>query len=178
MTETPMDVTPEPTPEPSQQLPLLAVPRDQPRRLHVAQVGTRKVSLTGWSSWLAQEHVQDHLAATDPRLRWCVMECLGRTMRGRASAANTRWARTHVAGLYKFLDVRGLFLLVEFNRGRGSRGEILAMKIYQRDHPDERQYALTQLARIERRFNLNAQQLARARALIEGLPPATADGVP
>jgi len=125
----------------------------------------RQVSIVGYSSKLAIEHLLNHIESPQSK-RWCSVACMARTMYGRDTAKNRKAVRKNGRVLFRRMLDRSQFLVIEYGE---SHGEILAFKIYEKDVDLEAQAAQLQIDRMSRRQELNAEQMAIAKKIL-GMP--------
>jgi hypothetical protein len=137
----------------------------QPR---VVKVGERLLSTRGWQSTVALDHLRDFHLGQSPLRRECTPACLGRIMWGIASRRAARDARRHLWTLFRFGLTRGVFVILQYNQGPGSHGEVIAFKVYERGSAREDALAEEQLRRMRRRTDCTAEQYTLAERLAHG----------
>lgn len=130
-------------------------------------VGRRELSTRGYRSDLFLQHLKKHLGDDT----WCSVDCAARLFSGRVSQPARHLMRSRIAPAFRWLLSRDYFLVVEFaERGHGRHGEILKFRLFRPLHATdaERHYAEQQLARLEKRWRLTSESVAKGQALITG----------
>lgn len=128
--------------------------------LALIKIGTRSVSVRGFTIEGAIEHLKDHLVSQES---WCQIGCMANTMLGRNSEANRSKIRRYAHLIFKTLLSRGVFLVISYDPS--NHGRIAAMKLYQ-GGGKETDHALLQLERMLKRKQLTNDLFDSAKALI------------
>ena len=109
---------------------------------------------------LAAQYIRDH----GGRTRWVDIGELARTFYMRDSKSNCIRIRKRMYRIWNALLEDGLLLVYEIQRAG-----IRAVKIFDAQSPDERQYVHARLQRMEKQRFLKNEQVNKALLLVEGL---------
>lgn len=126
--------------------------------------GKRTVSLKGWDVKLVRRHLEDHLKLGGLKA-WCAVGCMASTMFQRKSPENIRKVRRRMSDVFKTLLMdSGLFVTIEYASGKGTHGEIMAMKVYEGGESGaaELESASRQLKRMNDKKELTSEVWERA----------------
>lgn len=135
--------------------------------VELVRVGEHSHSPVGWRLDVLEQHLTEHLTQASER-QWCEVACMARTMLGRDSRKNRQGVRWRLSRAQPKMIALGYFVVIEYARGQGTRGEALACKLLSASASvHERQCAEVQLARMRARRDFTAAHLERARSLID-----------
>jgi len=129
--------------------------------LALVKVGTRSVSVRGFTIEGAIEHLKEHLISKE---RWCLVGCMANTMLGRNFEGSRAKIRRSARLIFRTLLERSIFLVISYDPK--NHGRIEAMKLYQ-GGGQETEHALRQLERMLKRKQLTADLFQSAKALVE-----------
>ena len=132
----------------------------------LVEVGTRMISSGGWSVPLLEEHLRVHLGQGLSQ-RWCSVGCLARTFFGRNTPAHREAVRHRLSRAFRLLLLRrDLFLVIEYEQGKGTHGAAVACKLLQTENELERQHARVTLKRMRGNKVKTAEALGISRATL------------
>lgn len=131
------------------------------RRQELTTVGKKSVSILGYRNDLVEEHLRWHL--TQMSNKWCSVDCMARTMFGRASEENRARVRRRIANTFRVLLIRSkLFLVIEYDNSTDGHGKIKAAKLYEAGTGAEGQYAINQIMRMAQRQQITEEMRTKA----------------
>ena len=133
------------------------------KRQELTKIGNRHVSACGRHHYLAEEHLDWHLAQAMSK-KWCSVGCMARTMFQRNTLANRTAVRQRIAPLFKALLKRDKFLVIEYDQS--DHGKINACKILEGTDQLEKQYAMSQLERMRKRGQMNEETFQHANEVV------------
>jgi len=131
------------------------------RKQELTQVGKKAVSIRGYRNDYVEEHLRWHL--TQMSNKWCSVNCMARTMFGRASEENRSRIRRRIANTFRVLLMRSrLFLVIEYDNSTDGHGKIKAAKLFEAGDGAEGQYAVHQIERMAQRQQITEEMRVNA----------------
>lgn len=149
---------------------------------HLVTLGTKTIARSGFRFDALREYLETRLVPPLQSSRkqfrpWASVEDLARVFFDRADKKTCSQIRRRLTwARLRFIDAN-LFLVVQYDMGAGkgskSHRKILAVKLFDKEREDDRQYAQLQLSQMIKRGELKKQQIQKAEQLVFGFVSAS-----